>query len=431
MQIVMENPNHPNEPNEDIPEENPVIPEPNHVEDAHDPNEMVNIPDDEELLDYDKDDAEEPEEEPEQNNGHGNQFAQHPNPQSGNMNAWLEEDDDVNENVNNEDINDEDVEVEVDDDAELIFPYEVEGDQTPPPRDESSDSEPPNAESSDSELEDQEIDVSPKVDVAPEVDIAPEATALRRNLETSRARARLTEAELSTNQTEIAPLKSKDTIEEKEKEILNHDLENVKRALGNVLERVSVLESGENATLKKRLTETETKLVWARMERDIVERRLHESRVWNKMFYSDMVHIGAVLKPPSDDEETEHPRKKLKDSTSDGTEGPSEPRGPPISRTSLLELYSIRWIMPSKAMSEVHIREVIREQVATSMAGFMANINRRAGGDEAGGAGASGAGADGAGAGSARAGCAEVGGARPAAPEITGCTYITFMKCDP
>ncbi|GKC47674.1 hypothetical protein Tco_1065396, partial [Tanacetum coccineum] len=74
--IVMDNPNSPNEPNEDIPEENLVIPEPNHVEDAHDPNEMVDIPDDEELVDYDGDNEEEPkeepEEEPEPNNGHGN-----------------------------------------------------------------------------------------------------------------------------------------------------------------------------------------------------------------------------------------------------------------------------------------------------------------------------------------------------------------------
>ncbi|GKG67658.1 hypothetical protein Tco_0742290, partial [Tanacetum coccineum] len=50
------------------------------------------------------------------------------------MNGWLEENDDMNENVNNEDIEDEDiededVEMEVDDDAELIFPYKVEGDQ--------------------------------------------------------------------------------------------------------------------------------------------------------------------------------------------------------------------------------------------------------------------------------------------------------------
>ncbi|GJX66409.1 putative reverse transcriptase domain-containing protein [Tanacetum coccineum] len=72
-------------------------------------------------------------------------------------------------------------------------------------------------------------------------------------------------------------------------------------------------------------------------------------------------------------------------------------------------------------MSEARMREVIREQVAASMAEFMANMNRRAGGDEAGGAGA----------GSAGAGGARAGGAGPAAPKITGCTYITFMKCDP
>ncbi|GKF06537.1 hypothetical protein Tco_0037205, partial [Tanacetum coccineum] len=91
-------------------------------------------------------------------------------------------------------------------------------------------------------------------------------------------------------------------------------------------------------------------------------------------------------------------------------------------------------------------REVIREQVAASMAEFMASINRGADGAGAGGtgsggagtdgggadgAGASGAGAGGARAGGARASGAGVGGAGPAAPEITGCTYITFMKCDP
>ncbi|GJT53845.1 putative reverse transcriptase domain-containing protein [Tanacetum coccineum] len=51
-------------------------------------------------------------------------------------------------------------------------------------------------------------------------------------------------------------------------------------------------------------------------------------------------------------------------------------------------------------MSEARMREVIREQVATSMAEFMANMNRGAGGDEAGGGGAGGA----------RAGGAEAGG---------------------
>ncbi|GKA27828.1 putative reverse transcriptase domain-containing protein [Tanacetum coccineum] len=245
-------------------------------------------------------------------------------------------------------------------------------------------------------------------------------------------------AELGTCQSEITLLKSKNKIGEKERELLNHDLENVESALGNVLERVSVLESGENVTLKKRLAETKTKLVWANMKHETTERRLHESQVWNKRFYLDMVSIGAIPKPPSNNEDIERLRKKSKNSTSDGTEGPSEP----------LELvfYSCialdgDMIMPPKAMSKARMREVIREQVVASMAEFMANMNRGVGGDEASGAGADGAGAGGdevggagaggAGAGGAGAGSAEVGGAGPTAPEITRCTYITFMKCDP
>ncbi|GKF59659.1 hypothetical protein Tco_0176445, partial [Tanacetum coccineum] len=61
--------------------------------------------------------------------------------------------------------------------------------------------------------------------------------ALRRDLEASHTQARVMEAELGTCQTEIALLKSKNKTREKERELLNHDLENVKRALGNVLER--------------------------------------------------------------------------------------------------------------------------------------------------------------------------------------------------
>ncbi|GKG05992.1 hypothetical protein Tco_0326078, partial [Tanacetum coccineum] len=137
----------------------------------------------------------------------------------------------------------------------------------------------------------------------------------------------------------------------------------------------------------KRLAETETKLAWARMEHDTAERRLHESRVWNTIFYLDVVRIGAVLKPPSDDEDTQRPRKKSKNSTSDGTGGAG--------------------------------------------AGGARTGGAGAGGARAGRAGASGAGAGGAGVSGARAGGAGVGGARLAAPEITGCTYITFMKCDP
>ncbi|GJW26744.1 hypothetical protein Tco_0040555, partial [Tanacetum coccineum] len=80
---------------------------------------------------------------PEPNNGLVNQFAPHVDPhQPGVMIGWLEEDDDINENVNNEDIEDEDVEME------------------------SS-----NSVSSDSESKDEEIDVAPEVDVAPEATI--------------------------------------------------------------------------------------------------------------------------------------------------------------------------------------------------------------------------------------------------------------------
>nr|GEW08984.1 hypothetical protein [Tanacetum cinerariifolium] len=407
----MENLNHLNKPNEVIPEVNPVVPESNQVADIHDPNKMVDIPDDIDLVDYDEegpkeDLEEEPKKEPEGE------------PK-------------------------EDVDIELEEDAELIFPYEVEGDKTPPPGDVSSDSV-----SSESESEDEglfKVGESSSARDSSNVDgLAP--WALRCDLEASRTRDRVMEAELGTCQTKIALFKSKDKIREKERELLNHDLENVERDLGNVLERMSILKSGKNATLKKRLAETETKLVWARMERDTAERRLHESRVWNKMFYLDMVRIGAIPKPPSDDEDTERPRKKSKNSTSDGTKGPSEPCRPPkLVFWSCITLDG-DIIMPPKAMSEACIREIIRDQVTTSMAEFVTNINHGTGGAGAGGTGAGGAGSSGTGAGGTRAGGAraggteadgagaggaEVGGVGPTAPEITGCTYITFMKCEP
>ncbi|GKE66265.1 hypothetical protein Tco_1520426, partial [Tanacetum coccineum] len=52
---------------------------------------------------------------------------------------------------------------------------------------------------------------------------------------------------------------------------------NVEKTLGNVVERLKILESGENATLKRKLDKTETRLAWARMEHDTAERSLHES----------------------------------------------------------------------------------------------------------------------------------------------------------
>ncbi|GJS18842.1 hypothetical protein Tco_0413314 [Tanacetum coccineum] len=261
------------------------------------------------------------------------------------MIGWLEENDGVNEGVNNEDIEDKDVEIELVDDAELIFPYEVEDDKTPTPGGVSSNSEPPNAEppnaeppnaessdsvSSDYESEDEEADVAPEETVGTVTQRPFAVRDFPRGIfEASRARSRVTEAELGTCQTEIALLKSKNKIGEKEREILDHDLGNVEHVLGNVLERLKVLESGENATLKKRLTDTKIKLDLTRMERDSFERRLLESIGWNRRFYLEMVRIGAVPKPPSDDEGTERPRKKSKKSSFDGTKGPFEPHGPP------------------------------------------------------------------------------------------------------
>nr|GEV15823.1 hypothetical protein [Tanacetum cinerariifolium] len=147
----------PNVPNEDVPEEDPYH-----------------------LLDYDKEDPEmdieeeepeeDPVEEPEQLAGHGDQFDAHPNPQPGNMNGWVDDNDYVEE----EDDENEDVDIEEDDDAEIIFPYEMQGDQTSPPRDETFDSE-FEAEEADDELEVEEAGVEPEVEeagVEPEVEEA-------------------------------------------------------------------------------------------------------------------------------------------------------------------------------------------------------------------------------------------------------------------
>nr|GEY92569.1 hypothetical protein [Tanacetum cinerariifolium] len=267
----MENPNHLNEPNESIPEVNLVVPKPNQVADIHDPNKMVEIPNDIDLVDYDEED---PEEEPEVC-----------------------------------------VDIELEDDAELIFTYEVKGDITPQPRDVSSDSV-----SSESESEDEEVDVAPEATAGTTTQKPYAIRDFPRDLfevgESSYARN-------SSNVDGLAPW------------ALRRDLEAL------------LLESGENATLKKRLVETETKLVWARMERETTRRR---------------------------------------------------------------------------------------DQVTTSMAEFMENMNHGTGGARVDGAGAGGVRAGGAGAGGARAGGAGSGGARadgagaggvgvggagPAAPEIT------------
>ncbi|GJR47129.1 putative ribonuclease H-like domain-containing protein [Tanacetum coccineum] len=251
---------------------------------------------------------EDPEEELELNNGLVNQSAPHLDPhQPDVMIGWLEENDGANEGVNNEDIKNEDVELKPRR-AELIFPYELER-QNPPPESRKR---------------------GPTVQ-------APEDTfgLLPKGLMLFRAFPRVyleeeepTSAHDSSYVGGLAPWALRHQ-GKREREIPNHDLGNVEHVLGDVLERLKVLESRENATSKKKLVEAEMKLELARMEHDMVERRLHASYGWNKRFYMEMVRIGAVPKPPSDDEGTERPRKKSKKSSFDGTEGPSEPRGPP------------------------------------------------------------------------------------------------------
>nr|GFB52138.1 hypothetical protein [Tanacetum cinerariifolium] len=135
--------------------------------------------------------------------------------------------------------------------------------------------------------------------------------------------------------TEVALLGSEAKIGKMEREILHHNLSGVEETLGKVVERLKVLESEEKATLRKKLAKKE------------------------------MVCKGVVPKPPSDDEGSKHPRKMPKKSNED--EGSSNPRGPLMT-------------MPPKPMSEAPMREIIRDQFATSMNEFMANMNSGAGG---------------------------------------------------
>nr|GFB78019.1 hypothetical protein [Tanacetum cinerariifolium] len=96
--------------------------------------------------------------------------------------------------------------------------------------------------------------------------------ALRRDLEALRRQKRIREAEWETSRTEVALLGSEAKIEKMEREILHHDLSSVEETLGNVVERLKVLESEENATLKNKLAEKEVLLDLTRMERDRAEK---------------------------------------------------------------------------------------------------------------------------------------------------------------
>ncbi|GJV10783.1 putative reverse transcriptase domain-containing protein [Tanacetum coccineum] len=154
-----------------------------------------------------------------------------------------------NEGVNNEDIKDEDVEIELNDDAELIFPYEVEGDKTPPPRDESSDSEPPNAEPPNAESSDSVSSDSESSDSEGILEVG----------ESSSARD-------SSYVGGLAPW------------ALRCDWR------------------WEKAHIEGKIAETESKLAWVSMECVTAEGRLHVSRVCEQeVFISEMVALGMFL----------------------------------------------------------------------------------------------------------------------------------------
>nr|GFA56379.1 hypothetical protein [Tanacetum cinerariifolium] len=292
---------------------------------------------------------EEPEEEsveePKPLPGHGDQFDAHPNPQPRNMNGWVDDDDDDVEEE--EDEENEDADIEEDDDAEIIFPYEMQGDKTPPPRDESSDS-----------------DYKPE---AEEANDEPEAKEADDELEVKEAGFEL-EAEGADVELEV------------------EELDGVPEAtIGTGSQRpfavrdfpIGFYEAGESSIAR------------------------------------DPQFVGGLAPwALRRDLEALHRHERIREAESE------------TSRTEV----AFNRIMPPKPMSEARMREIIRDQFATSMNEFMANMNSMAGGSRgasgsggAGGFGGVGGNADGTG----------VRGAGPTIPELTGCTYATFIKCDP
>nr|GFD40220.1 hypothetical protein [Tanacetum cinerariifolium] len=88
----------------------------------------------------------------------------------------------------------------------------------------------------------------------------------------------------------------------------------------------------------------------------------------------------------------------------------------------------IREAESETSRTEARMREIIRDQFATSMNEFMENMNSGASGS-GGDSGSGGAGRSGGTGGNANG--TGVRGAGPTVPELTGCTYATFIKCDP
>nr|GFB47249.1 putative retrotransposon Gag domain-containing protein [Tanacetum cinerariifolium] len=312
------------------------------LENLNVPNEGVPEEDPHHLLDYDKEedpkmDIEEEEseedsiEEPEPLAGHGDQFDAHPNPQPGNMNGWVDDDDDVEE----EDEENEDADMEEDDDAEIIFPYEVQGDQTLPPKDESSDF--------DSEPEAEEADDEPVAEdaddklVVEEAGVEPEAEGADVELEAKEPDGVL---EATSRTGSYMPFAVCDF-------------------------PMGFHETGESSTA-------------------------HEPQFVGGLAPWALRHDLEAL--------PRHERIREAESETSRTE--------------------VALVMPPKPMSEARMREIIRDQFATSLNEFMANMNSGAGGSGgdsgSGGAGGTGGNADETG----------VRGARPTVPELTGTKAI-------
>nr|GEV81035.1 putative reverse transcriptase domain-containing protein [Tanacetum cinerariifolium] len=74
------------------------------------------------------------------------------------------------------------------------------------------------------------------------------------------------------------------------------------------------------------------------------------------------------------------------------------------------------------------MREINRDQFATSMNELMANMNNEAGGSGAAGSSGGAGGSGGTGGNAGRTGVRDAG---PTVPELIGCTYVAFTKCDP
>nr|GEU55917.1 hypothetical protein [Tanacetum cinerariifolium] len=235
--IVManSNPENPNIPNEDVPEEDPFH-----------------------LLDFDKEEdpkmdieeeepEEDPVEEPEPLAGHEDQFDAHPNPQPRNMNGWVDDHDD--------------------------------GDQTLPFGDESFDSK-FEVEEADDKLEVEEAGVEPEAEGADvELEAKEPDGALEATIRTGSQRPFAVRDfpmgfyEAGESSTARDPQFVEARIGKMEREILHHDMSSVEETLENVVEILKLLESEENATLKKKLANKEMLLDLTRMDRDKAERR--------------------------------------------------------------------------------------------------------------------------------------------------------------